>query len=80
MTLNFSSLSEVQRVQRFERTGMKTLGKYEILDEIGRGGFATVYKARDPNLDQVVAVKVLHGGYTDRSDIVQLSPQNRTLG
>jgi serine/threonine protein kinase len=59
---------------------MTRLGKYEILEEIDHGGFATVYKARDPNLDQVVAVKVLHGGYTDRSDVVQLFPQNRTLG
>jgi formylglycine-generating enzyme required for sulfatase activity len=50
---------------------MKTLGKYEILEEIGRGGFATVYKAHDPNLDQVVAVKVLRGDYANRSDMVQ---------
>jgi formylglycine-generating enzyme required for sulfatase activity len=50
---------------------MKTLGKYEILEEIGHGGFATVYKARDPSLDQVVAVKVLHPTYAQQQDAVQ---------
>ena len=36
------------------------LGSYEILSVIGRGGFATVYKARDVNSARMAAVKVLH--------------------
>jgi serine/threonine-protein kinase len=38
----------------------KRLGKYEIIEEIGRGGFATVYRALDTTLEREVAVKVLN--------------------
>jgi serine/threonine-protein kinase len=34
------------------------IGKYEVIEPIGRGGFATVYKARDPLMKRVVAIKI----------------------
>ncbi len=40
----------------------RRLGRFELLGEIGSGAFGTVYRARDPGLDRLVAVKVPHPG------------------
>jgi serine/threonine protein kinase len=37
----------------------KTVGQFEILDEIGRGGMATVYRARQRSINRIVAIKIL---------------------
>jgi hypothetical protein len=36
----------------------RSVGKFEVLEQLGRGAFGTVYKARDPDLQRLVAVKV----------------------
>ena len=35
------------------------IGRYQIKDELGRGGMAVVYQAIDPSFDRQVAIKVL---------------------
>ena len=36
-----------------------SLGRYQMMERVGRGGMASVYRARDPQLGRDVAVKVL---------------------
>ncbi len=39
---------------------METIGKYRIIGALGEGGFGLVYKAEDPAIGNIVAIKVLN--------------------
>ena len=38
---------------------MQQLGRYEVLEELGHGAMGTVYRARDPKIERVVAIKTV---------------------
>lgn len=46
-------------------------GRYELIENIGEGGMAIVYKARDNKLNRLVAVKILKKEFADNEDIAQ---------
>jgi serine/threonine protein kinase len=54
--------------------GTRLLDRYTILDRIGSGGMATIYRATDDRLDRVVCIKLL------RTTLVEGSGSNNTSG
>jgi eukaryotic-like serine/threonine-protein kinase len=47
------------------------LAKYEVLEELGHGGMATVYRAHDRRLGRDVAVKVIHPHLRDSGEVAR---------
>ncbi len=45
-------------------------GRYKLIDELGRGSFATVYIARDTKNNRIYAVKVMHFEFSDDGELL----------
>jgi len=54
-------------------------GRYRILDVLGDGGMARVFRAEDARLGRVVAVKVLHQHYLSQPEFVRRFEQEAQL-
>jgi serine/threonine protein kinase/Flp pilus assembly protein TadD len=48
-----------------------TLGTYQLVERLGQGGMATVYKAYEPALDRYVAVKILRKFFAQDPEFMQ---------
>jgi len=57
-------------VSRFTLEG-QTLGKYRVLDALGRGGMAQVYRGYHPHLDRHVAIKVLRADLIEQDEFLE---------
>jgi len=60
---------------------LRQVGRYEVLREIGRGGMAAVYLARQPDLDRLVALKELAPHYaSDAAFATRFVAESRMAG
>lgn len=50
--------------------GKELLGQFRVLERIGRGGMGEVYKAEQPAMERMVAIKILHAKLAKRVDLV----------
>jgi len=50
---------------------LKKLGKYEVLGELGHGAMGVVYRARDPIINRLVALKTITTGVADDPAMLQ---------
>ena len=55
-----------------------TIGRFELLDQVGIGAFGSVWKARDPELDRLVAVKVPRKQQLSAADVEQFLREARS--
>lgn len=49
----------------------QTLGKYRVLEALGRGGMAQVYRGYHPQLDRQVAIKVLRADLVEQEEFLE---------
>ena len=60
-------------------SGAILAGRYEILQMLGEGGMGTVYKAKDQELDRLVALKVIRSEYANHPETIRRFKQELIL-
>ena len=49
----------------------ENVGPYRLIEKLGKGGMATVFKAYHPSLDRYVAIKALHPAFMEHPGFIE---------
>ncbi len=60
-------LAQLLRAQAREELSLESIGRYRVVEEIGEGGMARVFRAFDGAIGRLVAVKLLHSPLDEES-------------
>ena len=47
------------------------IGKYDVIEVLGKGGMGVVYKAMDNLIERIVAIKMMTGGFAENPDLLK---------
>lgn len=56
---------------------LSKIGKYEVVEVLGKGGMGVVYKAMGPAIGRLVAIKMMTSGFAENPDLLQREKGNR---
>ncbi|MEZ5595117.1 MAG: protein kinase [Pseudomonadales bacterium] len=56
------------------------IGRYEITGRLGTGAMAEIFRARDPDIDRVVAIKLLKHTWQEERDLERFTREARAAG
>ncbi len=63
-----------------ESTASRFIGRYQILERIAEGGMGSLYLARDPVIERLLAIKVLRRGYDSQELRERFAREGRAAG
>src|SRR6185436_12940378 len=69
---NFITVNQAKRIRtKLEEGRRSQIPGYRLLEKVGKGAMATVYRAKQESLDRIVAIKVLPKKMNDNAEFVE---------